>query len=115
MLATLGLAPFLLEPSIRRSLGTRDIRDSMVRLMPCLIEMYEHGAIEDMNREQMLAERDADLGSQHDPLKFIFIRRQKPFDHRKQTMTTSNAADLAVTEASLSYSWNAVLLETRSR
>lgn len=44
--AMLGLAPMLLEPRIRGSLGTDDLPASIARLAPSLFDLYLHGIIE---------------------------------------------------------------------
>lgn len=44
--AMLGLAPMLLEPRIRGSLGTDDLPASIARLAPSLYDLYLHGLIE---------------------------------------------------------------------
>ncbi|MGV9193575.1 TetR/AcrR family transcriptional regulator [Microbacterium sp. MC2] len=66
-LAMLGLAPMMLEPRIRHALGTRDLPESMARLMPYLSDLYQHGFIEAVPDGQVASGPRATPGSQHDP------------------------------------------------
>lgn len=48
VLAILALSPLLLEPRVRRVLGTQDMHGSMTRLIPHLTEIYRHGLFEEV-------------------------------------------------------------------
>lgn len=65
-IAMLALAPMLLEPRVRHSLGTEDLHGSMTRLIPYLAEVYRHGLIESAPEGTGPGPR-ATPGSQHDP------------------------------------------------
>lgn len=66
-IAMLALAPLLLEPRIRHSLGTVDLQDSMARLVPYLADLYRNGFIESIPDGQHTRGPRATPGSQHDP------------------------------------------------
>lgn len=66
-MAMLALAPLLLEPRIRRSLGAEDVHGSMARLIPYLADLYRNGLIESAPEGQMSPGPRATPGSQHDP------------------------------------------------
>lgn len=66
-IAMLGLAPMLLEPRIRGSLGTEDMASSMARLTPYLFDLYQHGFLQSVPPEQGDPGPRAVPGSQHDP------------------------------------------------
>lgn len=66
-IAMLALAPMLLEPRVRRSLGTEDLPGSMARLTPYLFDLYQHGLIESVPEGQTSPGPRATPGSQHDP------------------------------------------------
>lgn len=66
-IAMLALAPLLLEPRVRHSLGTEDLHGSMTRLIPYLAEVYRHGFIESVPGGQAGPGARATPGSQHDP------------------------------------------------
>lgn len=66
-IAMLALAPMLLEPRVRHSLGTEDLPESMARLTPYLFDLYRHGFIESFPEPQDGPGPRATPGSQHDP------------------------------------------------
>lgn len=66
-IAMLALAPLLLEPRVRHSLGTEDLPASMARLTPYLYDLYLNGFIESVPEGQTRSEPRATPGSQHDP------------------------------------------------
>ena len=66
-IAMLALAPMLLEPRARHSLGTEDLPGSMARLTPYLFDLYRHGLIESVPEGQTGPGPRATPGSQHDP------------------------------------------------
>lgn len=45
MIAILSLAPLMLEPRIRHSLGTENLPSTFARLTPQLFELYRHGLL----------------------------------------------------------------------
>lgn len=66
-IAMLALAPILLEPRVRHSLGTEDLPGSMARLTPYLYDLYRNGFIEQVPEGQAQQGPRATPGSQHDP------------------------------------------------
>ena len=66
-IASLALAPMLLESKIREVLGTEDLFGSMTRLTPYLFDLYLHGLIESLPEGQETPGPRATPGSQHDP------------------------------------------------
>lgn len=66
-MAMLALAPMMLEPRIRHSLGTEDLQGTMTRLVPYLFDLYLNGFIESVPEGQMGPGPRATPGSQHDP------------------------------------------------
>ncbi|PYG01884.1 transcriptional regulator, TetR family [Georgenia satyanarayanai] len=77
--AMLGLAPMLLEPRVRHSLGTEDLFASMTRLTPYLFDLYRYGLIESVPEGMSAPGPRATPGSQHDP----------PAQHAPETDTPS--------------------------
>ena len=65
--AMLALAPMLLEPRARRLLGTEDLPESMDRIAPYLLDLYQHGLIESLPEAHTRPSPQATPGSQHDP------------------------------------------------
>ncbi|MBN8206117.1 TetR/AcrR family transcriptional regulator [Microbacterium esteraromaticum] len=66
-IAALALAPLMLEPKLRRALGTADLQDSMGRIAPSLYDLYLHGFIESVPESHATPGPRATPGSQHDP------------------------------------------------
>ena len=66
-IAMLALAPLLLEPRIRKTLGTDDLPASFVRITPYLFDLYRHGLIESVPEGLDVPGPRATPGSQHDP------------------------------------------------
>lgn len=66
-IAMLGLAPLMLEPRIRHTLGTDDLPSSFARITPHLFELYLHGVIETVPEGLATPGPRATPGSQHDP------------------------------------------------
>lgn len=66
-IAMLGLAPLMLEPRTRHTLGTDDLPSSFARITPYLFELYLHGVIETVPEGLATPGPRATPGSQHDP------------------------------------------------
>lgn len=67
-IAILALAPMLLEPRVRHSLGTQDLFGTMTRLTPYLFDLYRNGFIESVPEGLTTPGPRATPGSQDDPL-----------------------------------------------
>ncbi len=67
MIAMLGLAPLLLEPRMRRALGTKNVHDTMARIAPNLFELYMSGIVATSPGELTQIPPESNPGSQHDP------------------------------------------------
>ncbi|BEH01840.1 hypothetical protein brsh051_11210 [Brooklawnia propionicigenes] len=66
-IAMLALAPMMLEPRIRRALGTDDLPASFARITPYLFDLYLNGVIESIPDGLDVPGPRATPGSQHDP------------------------------------------------
>lgn len=51
MIAMLSIAPMLVEPRVRRVLGTEDLEGSMARLIPHFFDLYRNGILESSPEE----------------------------------------------------------------
>lgn len=66
-IAMLAIAPMMLEPRVRRALGTADVPASFARFTPHLFDLYLHGLIEKVPEGLQVPGPKATPGSQNDP------------------------------------------------